>query len=219
MARQSGGEESRRRQFSEILFRNPAVLISALGLVLYAFSRGGYQIYYAHYGVTPEEVGLDYVTVLSREALPISLLLLILVALILPMIQSTRLRSGGTEIEPSVRGPDLSNTRLMVQCTLAGVALLGWLVVILATASAPGVGPYRPFAPVAPLQVEVHQTRAYWVDKDGTRTRPITSADLGLSKNCKPNLLYLGQAGSVVVLYERCTGEVVRLPRDRVYLA
>ena len=52
------------------LVRSPLVAFTALGVALYAISRGGYQVFYAEYGVTPEEVGIDYITLLSRQALP-----------------------------------------------------------------------------------------------------------------------------------------------------
>jgi hypothetical protein len=233
-----------------LVLSNPVVLIPALGVLLYALSRGGYQVYYGHYGLTPEEVGLDYITLLTREAVPIGLLVVLLVILFMPTILIDRRISRElaqqrfqAEVEARRRGESMSQgeadedryidlvrrradlfqhyrSRLVnVTLTAAAVVLVGWLAALYTLAATAGIGPYHPPVPFAPLQVQTHETHVFWIRQDGT-TRRLDAADVGLSTgSCQPDFLYLGQADSLVVLYETCTREVVRLPSDRVYLA
>jgi hypothetical protein len=72
--------------FSSVLGYSSAVLTIA-GLTFYCIARIAYSIYYGHYGVSPEAVGVTFQSLLIQEAAPVNVVLLATVTAIL-------LRSG-----------------------------------------------------------------------------------------------------------------------------
>ena len=66
----------------------PIVVVTLLAASLFAFSRGAYGVFYREYGVSPGELGLDYVTILTQQAFPIALLIILILCLAAPFLFS-----------------------------------------------------------------------------------------------------------------------------------
>jgi hypothetical protein len=73
---------ARRPFFSSVLAYSSAVLGIA-GLAFFCIIRVAYSVYYGHYGVSPEMLGLNLQTLLIQEASPINVVLLAMVVCVL----------------------------------------------------------------------------------------------------------------------------------------
>jgi len=80
-------------------------------------------------------------------------------------------------------------------------------------------GPYAPpLLGLAPLQAQVHVVTPRWLPTTGVGLGPALSWHDLLGHNAKgsPRFLLLGSNAGIVVLYERTTHTVVRLPASRI---
>jgi len=64
---------------------NPIQSLTLLGVFSYLLFRVAFHIYYHHFGVTPEEVGMGYIDILTAQATGGLLLVLVCVAIALYM--------------------------------------------------------------------------------------------------------------------------------------
>lgn len=220
----------------------PAENLSLLGLATYLVFRVSFLIYYERFGVTPEEVGLDYLGVLAAQAGG-GLLEIFLAIVMVLCLRRMMVRRNGKVAQPSSEEQAKAakgDAKSAEEKTAAAVALLvaeaPWLsglglVVLIAfplifltlvvlDASRAGTEARAPTI-TEPFQGRAMPVTALWIDPSGTGTkpRPVTYADLGRDdvESAVPAFLLLGVRESIVVLFDRRLG-VVRLPHDKVLL-
>jgi hypothetical protein len=190
------------------LTNNVPVVLTLLGALAYAGLRLAFVSFYKHFGVTPEDVGYDYASVLTT-ALP-GFAVVIVAAALLGLAYFLTFNLVGRRME-SVPRPSWSR-RLRL---LWGVALpvgLAIEVALLVGIAVPGLGQrgqrgqsisgYRLFG-VSMLPWSVRPASIALATKDA-------QTQLGqLRKAC---VMYLGTNSATYVLYDVITRTTVRVP-------
>jgi hypothetical protein len=178
-------------------FLSPLVLIS--GIVIYGIQSLGYEWFYGRLGIDPAAIGLSYTTVLSRSA---GFVAVIILAAVLSLIGDWW--QGESPL-------------LWIGPTIAGLLLI-FLVLELfgSTRAANAVTAGRPVAPLRNLGVTELAFRA-----DPVRIEPAGKAGEASAIDrlvSRADLLYLGQANGVVVLYDASTQSALYLPSASIVM-
>ena len=220
------------------ILANPISSLTILAAVSYLAFRVAFLIYYSRFGVTPEEVGLNYAGILTAQAAGGLLEVLPAVGIALYMrmkIASNKatLEEAGRRLKQTSSEEDAETVSEYIKYSIAmtrrqsrtatlfiiGVPL-SFLILVVSDAARAGVGARTPSV-TSPFQARATPVAALWVDPPGGNSNPrlITYSDLGTAAYAteEPGLLLLGSSEGVVVLYEKRLG-AVRLPKDKVML-
>jgi hypothetical protein len=206
---------------------NPGTALTLVGLTSYLVFRVAFLIYYRRFGVTPEEVGMDYVAILIAQAAG-GLLEILLVVGIVVGLRVAMARGRMPAERPSDEGTLQSYmtalkarpgpVRSWVTWLPIGVPL-AYLSFVVVDAMRAGRDARIPSL-TEPFQGRAIPVAVYWLDPPGPGANPrlITPADLGAGTGTTaPEFLLLGSRDGVMVLYEQRLG-TVRLPGDKVLL-
>jgi hypothetical protein len=196
----------------------PVILLTA-GLFMYAYLSICYDRFYARLGVDPNDVGLSYTGTLARSSGFVIVYVVFAVSLLLYVLQFA--------LVAGLRRLSLSIGRARVWLFLCGVALILVLVwPFLASGNAaehvqagnpvaplqlPTV-PEWPF-PLPPLPVLAIHADPATVEPAG---KPADSPSVTRLRYRK--LLYLGQSGGTVVLYDATADQAVYVPAGSIIL-
>lgn len=208
------------------------VHLTVFGLLLYVLVFVPYSTFYGHFGVTPNEIGLTYLEILTRSGPPLLLLLLAAVALI--YLPAHVLARGGP-----IRGYLLAGLALTIVVVLAAGVWRAYRLTDLVE----GGSPVRswPFGAVVNIRVDYATVTSGVEEKPvapGNRvgeipadpvtgkraTLDVTAPEVDLavrSRSTVPvaarrTLLYFGQSSGVAVLYDPYQRQTIRLPAGDV---
>ena len=226
-ARQDQASRGSRSELTTIV-RDYLPAIGTLGLVLYGLLRLAYMFFYVRLRTTPEEVGYDYVRVLSESiagAVELILFCAVLFALVavlyyvvrlLPLIHHPSRRHvlrRAVSVMPRALG-----RRVVLRSLAASTAFVFGSLPILAWwqgGLAQGGQTIRnvyfvgvPYLPV--LAVQAVPADVTWIDKDTEKILPFRD------RKC---LMYLGQANGVSVFYDVQSRESMRIPTSDIVIS
>jgi hypothetical protein len=231
----------------QLLMSAPVVLVTITTAALFALSWGAYTAFYREYDVSPRELGMDYVTVLTQQAFPVAILVVVLLLVASPLLvfirrarrfrqyrmaqyeevrhaQATSIAEDmrshqALEAEVDRRVAEGLDARALRSGLVAVLLVAIWAILLFLQAYLASPGPYSPPLAVSPLQAQVVEVTPRWIATDGTIGEQLTLADiLDDPPNGTPRFLFLGRTSDTVVLYEDATATVVRLPADMVAL-
>lgn len=220
------------------ILASPIPSLTILAAASYLAFRVAFLVYYDRFGVTPEEVGLNYVGILTAQAAGGLLELLLAVGIALYL--RGKIASGKAQLE-KIDGEwkqtsredntdmvaayiESSTAQARRQFRIATLFLIGlplsFLILVVVDAARAGDGARTPSV-TDPFQGRATPVTALWLDASGgaTNSRMITYADLGTNDYgaSAPAFLLLGNSDAVLVLYDKHLG-AVRLPKDKVVL-
>jgi hypothetical protein len=189
---------------------------TAIGIFIYAILRFAYWSFYNRFGVTPEEVGLGYVEILTRSA-P-ALVLGMMGAALINAVLARRLFHAEPQRVWRVVG-------VTVVLLLAAVLIAGPIRAhVLADLVERGI-PVHPRLPIELVAVQVDYVTLE-PHEQGTgqqqEGQPLTvvaakagnGAGAGIEQ--RTSLLYFGQSNQIAVLYDHVNQQVIRLPMTDV---
>jgi hypothetical protein len=193
---------------SNFLGHLPAI-VAALGLVLYVPTYLAYEDFYGALGVAPDEVGLGYATILSREITWLvyaSLTIVAFVALIvfcaILAFRPALLERRWPQHTLTASGPLRRAAALLAVTALAiALSITGYQLLSVPTIS--GGSPVRPDSDSF-FKARATVAEITWIDK----------APPG---GTVPNrMLFLGQANGVAVFWDPVSERAVRLPSGSI---
>jgi hypothetical protein len=233
-------DESWRAWLAELFDKVDTIHLTLFGIALYVIVHFSYSIFYGRFGVSPTEVGLTYLEILTRSAPPLVALLAICVAAV---AVGRRWLLGG---RPAAwdRSPLLTVTVVVLVVLAAGAVRANQLAGLVQAGS-----PIRPraFGEIIDIRVEYVTVTA---GQDATAADPATDdlaaatpaivppdpatgfqpgldltnpeADVAVRSGStlevakRRSLLYLGQANGVAVLYDAVQRQTIRVPAAEV---
>jgi hypothetical protein len=207
-------ETTRRAQpWRDMLAQAPGLLLVG-GVLMYGFLSICYDRFYGFLGVDPSDVGLSYTGTLARSSG------FVVVYLTLAYIVSGIVRQDLVEIRRSTRGRP-TRTSLVLAFAIGGLLVLVGVIwpPVAAGLSAEDVRAGKPVGPVLypgplpPLPVLAIHADPATVEPTG---RPGDAPAAERLRGRK--LLYLGQSGGTVVLYDAATQRAVYVPSSSVIL-
>jgi endonuclease YncB( thermonuclease family) len=190
-------------------------LITLLGVLVYTPTYAAYERFYAAFGVSPDEVGLTYATILSREitwffsqlGLVVAMLVVLPVCLLVtfdPAAVAARLRRGPGRPPPAWLRRTAALTALTLVLVGAGHAYEQYSITTPELAVRQGAT-VRP-APGAFFQARVDAVAVSWV------------ADRPAPGELPSHLLHLGRGEGTSVFWDPAGQRTIRLPSEAVAL-
>ena len=194
-------------------------VITVLGVVLYGALLGSYRRFYGAFNVDPEDVGLGYVTTLTRS-MGFIVLLALAVAIALIQVLTFRLRP----LEPSAsetlkqvkrRQSRLRNKSIMLAITSAGMAIYtSGTVIFLLTGQIDqqiervregreASDPELFFFTIIDLNGE--PSRIQWLNSQAKPADPAADP-------ANDELIYLGGTSTHSIFWDKTRGETLRIP-------
>jgi hypothetical protein len=191
--------------FSGWLAANAVVVLTVAGAAFYVALRLAYRTFYGRLGLTPEDVGLSYGDAVARAA-GIALYFAVFFAGVVgaPVLAIRIVKPSGGWVKPFMG----------IAAVTSAVALFaGLLVVMWATARSQ-----------ARLVQDGKTVRPPFLFDTGTRAHRasvkwVGDAPVGLSDVQTHRLMYLGESGGSVVLYDVDEKRSLRLPAGEVVVS
>jgi hypothetical protein len=200
--------------------------LTVLGIVMYIMLRFSYFVFYNHFGVSPEEVGLGYIEILVRSGPTLIVAVAISVSLTALCLRFA-LRIEGRELQRYlllgvvaillvilVGGPVRANR-------LARVVQDGTPIHPLTVGELLGIQvDYVSVEPVSSVPTESGQAdsvdqRQQPADQEAVADQAVAEeppADLSQ----RTSLLYFGQANGIAVLYDHAQQQLIRVPMSEI---
>jgi hypothetical protein len=188
--------------------------------VIYAFQRFSYERFYEHFGITPEDVGVDAGRILSQTgfglAILVSLFLIYLVGICFLLFLATRVIAAGL--------PEAATHPIVLFVVLIGfavIALFAPLIIYSVRADRAGKCAAMPDGPTVRglglslgarfTVLGVRAERAVLKQKWAARNPP-------KRLRAKTHVVYLGESGGRVVVYNpyRTRNKLMRIPSGEV---
>jgi hypothetical protein len=149
--------------------------LTAIGILAYAVLRLSYWKFYSHFGVTPEEVGLGYIEILTRSA-PLLVCAMAVVGLITWFFAGKLFEMQGRERVTVVA---VAASLLFLVALFAGPIRASKL----ATVVEHGIPVHsRSFFELVPIQVDYVTLTA---DQKAAQEQPVTTGDIPRTKNIR----------------------------------
>jgi hypothetical protein len=232
--------QSPRAWLAELFDKVDTIHLTLVGIALYVVVHFSYSIFYGRFGVSPTEVGLTYLEILTRSAPPLVALMAICVAAV---VVGRWLLLGGRPAARD-RSPLLTVLAVVLLVLFAGALRANQLAGLVQAGS-----PIRPraFGEIIDIRVEYVTVTA---GEDATAADPATDdpaaappatvppdpatgfqpgldltnpeADVAVRSGStlevakRRSLLYLGQANGVAVLYDAVQRQTIRVPAAEV---
>ena len=223
----------------ELLGKFDTIHLTVFGLALYVTVYFSYSIFYSRFGVSPTEVGLTYLEVLTRSAPP--LLVLLAAFFVIGLLLGRWL--VGARFAAQGRYPLVILAGIVLVVLLAGAARANHLAGLVE-----GGSPVRsrPFGEIIDIRVDYvtviagREANAEPTVVDPATAAPTTippdpatglqpgldlsspDADVAVRSGStlevakRRSLLYLGQANGVAVLYDTVQRQTIRIPTAEV---
>jgi hypothetical protein len=194
------------------LAANPVILLTIAGAGFYAAVRFGQKTFYSRLGLTPEDVGLGRIETLTL-AIGLAFYLVVFAAILvgLPTLASwVALRIGRVAVWPA-RSPRFARATLIAVVLFFSVSTGFFSIVWFwgqATAAANDVEAGKPvrLSFLSDTGIHAEKARITWI---GDAPKALT--DLPTHK-----LMFLGQSGGTVVLYDVDDKRSIRIPSSNV---
>jgi hypothetical protein len=214
-------QDTRRLSWRDMLGHVPAVLLVG-GLLLYGFLNFCYARFYGRLGVDPNDVGLSYIGTLTRASgLVVGFLIVLGVPIMLTVLGVLLLSLWR---KPPRWFESWMHPRALRLAAMSGVAAVTYLAIysgvswtdLAANEVRAGKAVSPPRFPTAPFRgLEVFAIRAA-----PTTVEPVGKpSDSPAAERLRGRrLLYLGQSGGTVVLYDAATQQAIYVPGSSVIL-
>lgn len=198
--------------------------LTLLGIVMYIMLRFSYFVFYNHFGVSPEEVGLGYIEILVRSG----------PTLIVAVAISVGLTALCLRFALRIEGRELQRYLLLGVAAILLVILVGGPVRANRLARVVQDG-----TPIHPLTVgELLGIQVDYVSVEPVSSAPTESghpvdqrqqpadqeavADQAVAEeppadlSQRTSLLYFGQANGIAVLYDHAQQQLIRVPMSEI---
>jgi len=201
--------------------------LTVLGIVMYIMLRFSYFVFYNHFGVSPEEVGLGYIEILVRSG-PTLIVAVAVSVILIALCLRFALRIEGHELRRYlllgvvfillvilVGGPARANrlARVVQDGTPIHPLTVGELLGI--QVDYVSVEPVSNNAPTESGQADPTDQRQQPADKEAVADQAVAEeppADLSQ----RTSLLYFGQANGIAVLYDHAQQQLIRVPMSEI---
>jgi hypothetical protein len=210
-------------QLGEILGQSAAILLAG-GLLVYALSSLAHDRFYGALGVEPGDVGITYASVLARST-GISIMLIAIIAVFTAyyILFSRWLPAPENTIFLGLSGRRIV---MIISTTFVFllILLIGFLQYSVAQDAASAVKSGRPVRPIGswftlmPIHADPVIVEPAGDPKEAPTISRYRCKITTKEPPCSDTLLYLGQAGGVVVLYNSTTQRSVYVPGSSVVL-
>jgi hypothetical protein len=182
----------------------PLAAISLVGAALYVLLRISYVVFYSQFDVTPEEVGLGYVQVLTEAATGSALFIAVTV--------------GELLLFRSVLRPAQQSGRVAISTLFASVGLIVVLGLSAARYAAQHVKHGRPLNPSGMLPLLFQPLNVLGLRVPRVTVLPVGKGTLPSTWCVTRPLMYLGSANGTSVFYDSKRKVTLRLPSAAVII-
>jgi hypothetical protein len=184
--------------------RNPLVVVTLAGLIVYASVRNSYTIFFRRFGLEPEDVGLSYTEILNRTAVILAVLVVVSAVPALATAALWVIFSRGDR--PVLYG---ALTVITAVFALSALFIVTWGLRDSAITLRNAVSRGEPGPETAQLGLRVRPVEIAWVG----------DAPAGLGDLASHRLMLLGETGGTTILYDADASRTIRIPSGEVVVS